>query len=84
METNREPTQEQIKPNEQLVLEYLRGKKWVSPTKIGYALHPSRMYGSPWASPICKRLVNKGLLQRNEQGHYRNPQRQIWEVVHGK
>ncbi|KKM20033.1 hypothetical protein LCGC14_1649600 [marine sediment metagenome] len=61
--------------NEQCVLDYLRGKEWVSPTKIGITLHPTRMHGSPWASPICLRLTNKGLLERNDKGWYRNPQR---------
>ncbi len=61
--------------NEQRVLDFLRGKEWVSPTEIGKTLQPTSMYGSPWASPVCKRLVNKGLLQRNDKGWYRNPQR---------
>ena len=61
--------------NEQRVLDYLQGKEWVSPTEIGKTLHPTRMYGSPWASPLCLRLVNKGLLERNDKGWYHNPQR---------
>lgn len=40
---------------------------WVQPTTIG------RMFGghSAIGSPICKSLVKKGILIRNEKGHYR-------------
>ena len=68
--------------NEQGVLEYLRGKEWVSPTQIGHEVggrieshYGSRLRHSSWASPICLRLTNTGLLQRNDKGHYRNPER---------
>ena len=57
--------------NERLVLAYLRGKDFVSPTVIGHALNPSSIYGSPWASPICKRLVKWGYLLRSSKGHYK-------------
>ena len=61
--------------NEQWVLDYLKGKDYVSPTEIGYAhTHASGITGehhSAWASPICLRLVKKGLLLRNEKGHYK-------------
>lgn len=61
--------------NEQWILDYLKGKDYVSPTKIGYAhTHASGITGehhSAWASPICLRLVKKGLLLRKEKGHYK-------------
>lgn len=62
-----------ISKNEARVLEYLRGKDYVSPTEIGQNIGFGKQ--SSWASPICKRLVNKGLLQRNDTGWYRNPER---------
>ena len=59
--------------NEQWVLDYLKGKDYVSPTEIGkiHALAVgsySFTHHSAWASPICLRLVKKGLLLRNEKG----------------
>lgn len=53
------------------IMKYLDGKDWTSPTEIGHALHPTRMYGSPWASPKCKYLVDNGFLERNSKGWYR-------------
>lgn len=55
---------------QQDVIAYLRGKEWTSPTEIG-----GMVWGFPHhsatASPVCKRLVERGLLERNERGHYR-------------
>jgi DNA-binding IclR family transcriptional regulator len=67
--------------NEQEVMALMRSRTivtndWISPTQIGNKLRPSRMSHSSWASPICKRLVNKGLLERNEKGWYRLKERQ--------
>lgn len=55
---------------ERMILYYLEGKGFVSPTQIGKYLHPTQMYGSPWASPKCLHLVELGLLERNSRGHY--------------
>ena len=44
---------------------------WVSPTLVGQAAQPSSKHGSPWASPKLKRLVEMGMAERNERGHYR-------------
>lgn len=61
--------------NEEWVIGYLKGKDYVSPTIIGCAYAAtfgfSRTCHSRWASPICLRLVKKGLLLRNEKGHYK-------------
>ena len=55
--------------NQAIVLQFLnRMNNWVSPTSIGVSL--SRGH-SAWASPICKALVKKGLVERNENGWYR-------------
>ena len=55
---------------QQDVIEYLRGKDWTSPTEIG-----GKVWGPPHhsssASPVCKQLVARGLLERNDRGHYR-------------
>jgi hypothetical protein len=45
--------------------------EWFSPTYLGEKLHPTRMHGSPWASPHCLALVRAGLIRRNKKGHYR-------------
>lgn len=62
--------------NEQWITEYLKGKDYTSPTEIGRA--HAQMFGinslshhSAWASPICRRMVEKGLLIRNDKGHYK-------------
>lgn len=58
------------------ILDYLNRPenigKWISPTKIGRDLRPSRLYGSAWASPKCLKLVAMSKLERNEKGQYRN------------
>jgi hypothetical protein len=64
-----------LRGNEQEVYEYLKsiylmGGDWISPTRIGVTLRGPNHH-SAWASPICKRLVTKGLIERNEKGHYR-------------
>lgn len=55
---------------ENMILDYLQGKEFVSPTQIGRDLHPSRLHGSSWASPKCLHLVKLGLLKRNNKGWY--------------
>lgn len=58
------------------VLNYLqKNSSWVSPSEIareigGYSIHGKRR-NSSWASPICKQLVEKGLVERNDKGHYK-------------
>ena len=62
--------------NEQWIAEYLQGKDYTSPTVIGKA-HAmafnilSLNHHSAWASPICKRMVKKEILIRNEKGQYK-------------
>lgn len=62
--------------NEQWIAEYLKGKDYTSPTEIGRA-HAnafnivSLTHHSAWASPICKRMVEKGILLRNDKGKYK-------------
>ena len=61
--------------SEEAVLDYLKKQEgYVSPTSIGRVVGGYTSRGLPrhssWASPICKRLVNRGLVQRNEKGWY--------------
>ena len=71
-----------LSDNEQRVINYLADDmegKFVSPTQIGHIVGGKRNSGdsyrhSSWASPICKRLVSKGLLTRSDKGWYKyNP-----------
>lgn len=70
--------------NEQAIVDYLSAAKrltedgWIPPTQIGEMVgggmlpgYSGGLRGSSWASPICKRLVRFGLLERNDKGHYR-------------
>ena len=67
-----------MKPDE-FILEFLKGKDFTSPTDIGERygeykhglFHWKSCYHSAWASPRCRKLVEKGLLERNKLGHYR-------------
>lgn len=61
--------------NEEWIIAYLKDKDYVSLSAIG--LEHARTFGyggahhSCWASPICLRLVRKGVLIRNDRGHYK-------------
>jgi hypothetical protein len=66
--------------NEKAIITYLKNKGWVSPTEIGRKVggYKNTAFGTPtkilrdsrWASPICSRLNDKGILERNMRGHY--------------
>lgn len=58
------------------ICSFLEGKDFTSPSSIGRAhadAHGIRSenHHSSWASPICKRMVAEGLLERNQDGCYR-------------
>lgn len=58
------------------ICSFLEGKDFTSPSIIGRAhadAHgiQSENHHSSWASPICKRMVAEGLLERNQDGCYR-------------
>ena len=63
--------------NQDKVLEFLKHQKneFISPTDIGYYVGRMNSAGiwrdSSWASPICKSLVKKGLVERNDKGYYK-------------
>lgn len=75
--SNMEVEIKELSFNEQWVLAYLQGEtRFISPTAMGrdHAIQTgssSPNHHSAWASPICKKLLNKGLLERNAKGHYR-------------
>lgn len=54
---------------------HLIGIEWVSPTAVGEQV--GRLAGlgdwkhSSYGSPICKKLVEVGVAERNNAGHYR-------------
>ena len=62
--------------NQSNVLIFLKSKcilgnyLFVSPIDIGY-IAGGYWRDSSWASPICKALVKKGLIERSNIGHYR-------------
>ena len=47
-----------------------QGGEWISPTDIGRYVGGIGKHSS-YGSPICKKLVECGLVERNEKGHYR-------------
>jgi hypothetical protein len=68
----------ELTKSEKWILQYLDKRGWTSPTQIGRAYGDSKhgnnsfhTYHSAWASPECKKLVEKGLLERSEKGHYK-------------
>jgi len=54
---------------QEVVMEYLDQKypEFCSPTQIGKDIYD---HHSAWGSRICLRLVQLGLAERNEHGHY--------------
>lgn len=58
------------------ICSFLEGKGFTSPSVIGrahadaYGIRSGHHHSS-WASPICKRMVDEGLLERNQDGCYR-------------
>lgn len=63
-----------LSKRQQQVVDYLgeayRIDSWTSPTAIGQMVWGEGHHSSS-ASPVCLRLVQKGVLERNENGHYR-------------
>ena len=62
--------------NQQKIMDYLKGmKEFVSPTEIAHSVGGETRSGvqrhSSWSSPICKRLVKLGMLERDHRGWYR-------------
>lgn len=57
--------------NQIMILRFLRKHKsgHVSPTEIGQKVRGPKFH-SAWASPICHRLRDKGLVWRDLTGHY--------------
>lgn len=45
-----------------------QGRDWISPTEIGNEVMGGH---SSVGSPICKKMVEQGLAERNDNGHYR-------------
>lgn len=73
-----------LNAQEEWIVKYLKGShEWVSPTAIGQAYGGNYNSSSAWASPKCKRLVEKKLLKRNAKGHYKlvNPGKPIKKKV---
>ena len=54
----------------QQVIEFLSGRDWTSPGVIGASVW-GKGHHSASASPVCKRLVEIGKVERNTKGHYR-------------
>ena len=50
--------------------EYIKDQenRWVSPTTIGAIINGGH---SSVGSPVCKTMVERGIAERNEKGHYR-------------
>jgi hypothetical protein len=57
--------------NEEEVLQFLKNANglWKSPTEIGNVVGGGKRH-SAWASPICKKLVEKELAKRHGCGWY--------------
>jgi hypothetical protein len=70
-----------ISPNQDLVLQFLATTKgvWFSPTFIAEGIR-GKPYHSSWASPILLKMVEMGLVDRNEKGHYKitNKGKKVW------
>ena len=48
-------------------VQYYQGRDWISPTEIGGLFGGHSSIGSP----LCKKMVEHGLAERNEKGHYK-------------
>lgn len=73
------------------VLAFLRGETvegverklevsdWYSPTYIGDAVipHSDLTSGSSVASPVCKALVDEGVMEMNHRGQYRLAKKEV-------
>lgn len=69
-------TQKPLTEKQQAFLDHLKQFPgvFVGPTKIGIALGRKEGEGtspSAWASPTLKTLVERGLVERNDRGHYK-------------
>lgn len=51
------------------IINYLSTRDWCSPTDIGNSY--CKGYQSAWASPKCKKLVEKGIIEVNEKRQYK-------------
>ena len=60
----------ELTDNQSKVCAYLASRDYVSPTEIGRGVMGPG-YHSSWASPICKKLVSLGFLERSVKGAYR-------------
>jgi DNA-binding IclR family transcriptional regulator len=51
----------------------MRTAEWFSPSEIGDEVipHSKNTTGSSVASPVCKALVEDGLVERDHRGRYR-------------
>ena len=47
---------------------YMRGRGWVSATEVDTFISGKFSYIS---NPVCKRMGELGMVERNAQGHYR-------------
>ena len=66
----------ELTTNEQNVLDYLkRQSDFISPTQVAHEVGGSNEWGYirqvEWASPICLKLVKKGVAVRSEKGWYK-------------
>lgn len=70
--------EKELTPRQRWVLDYLKkdcNGAFISPSNIGsmygkLVLNKSGLHSST-GSPICKELVELGLVERNSKGHYR-------------
>ncbi|MCK4782164.1 MAG: hypothetical protein KAV87_00325 [Desulfobacteraceae bacterium] len=52
----------------EIATDQMNTKTWTSPTEIGGAINGGH---SSVGSPVCKKMVEMGLAERNDKGHYR-------------
>jgi len=58
---------EKLTERQKETLKFLSKKEWKSPTQVGHLFGGHSSIGSP----ICKKLVEKGLAVRSEKGWYK-------------